>query len=219
MHTIKLKESHRAWFVWGTPEAADRCRQAKRRSAWVVVEAKTRPRGLIHWSPMLISKDISTTQGRRKATSIYEVFQAVIFSQGPIFGANTLPSGSSCLCLYGFAGPFSLCCWMLIINIITVLTVTVTVLEHLSCWLICKIIKYLRQNWTWNFHRHPHWLRLCFPARPYKKPISIFEIQFIPLPSLFNSLSTFWKTDLSCYWLLWSVKNNMRLMKRVVSGG
>ena len=40
---VKLKkESYRAWMACGTPEAADRYRQAKRTAARVVVEAKTR---------------------------------------------------------------------------------------------------------------------------------------------------------------------------------
>lgn len=40
---VKLKkESYRAWLARGTPEAADRYRQAKRTAARVVVEAKTR---------------------------------------------------------------------------------------------------------------------------------------------------------------------------------
>ncbi len=40
---VKLeKESYRAWLACGTPEAADRYRQAKRSAARVVVEAKTR---------------------------------------------------------------------------------------------------------------------------------------------------------------------------------
>jgi len=40
---VKLKkESYRAWLACGTPEAADRYRQAKRTAAHVVVEAKTR---------------------------------------------------------------------------------------------------------------------------------------------------------------------------------
>ncbi|KAL3995758.1 serine/threonine kinase 4 [Sarotherodon galilaeus] len=36
------KESDRAWLACGTPEAADRYRQAKRNAAWAVAEAKSR---------------------------------------------------------------------------------------------------------------------------------------------------------------------------------
>ncbi|KAK3515089.1 hypothetical protein QTP70_006710 [Hemibagrus guttatus] len=40
---VKLKkESYRAWLAWGTPEAAEAYRQAKRTTAVVVLEAKTR---------------------------------------------------------------------------------------------------------------------------------------------------------------------------------
>ena len=40
---VKLKkESYRAWLARGTPEAADRYRQAKRAAAQAVAEAKTR---------------------------------------------------------------------------------------------------------------------------------------------------------------------------------
>ncbi|KAK3516631.1 hypothetical protein QTP70_022033 [Hemibagrus guttatus] len=40
---VKLKkESYRAWLAWGTPEAAEAYRQAKRTTAVVVSEAKTR---------------------------------------------------------------------------------------------------------------------------------------------------------------------------------
>ncbi|KAK3550607.1 hypothetical protein QTP70_000697 [Hemibagrus guttatus] len=40
---VKLKkESYRAWLAWGTPEAAEAYRQAKRTAARVVSEAKTR---------------------------------------------------------------------------------------------------------------------------------------------------------------------------------
>ena len=36
-----MKESYRAWLAWGTPEAADGYRQAKRAAVWAVVEAKS----------------------------------------------------------------------------------------------------------------------------------------------------------------------------------
>uniref|UniRef100_A0A3P9BAT4 PH domain-containing protein n=1 Tax=Maylandia zebra TaxID=106582 RepID=A0A3P9BAT4_9CICH len=40
--TRMKKEPYRAWLACGTPEAADRYRQAKRNAAWAVAEAKTR---------------------------------------------------------------------------------------------------------------------------------------------------------------------------------
>ena len=39
---VKLKESYQAWLAWGTPEATDGYRQAKRVAARAVAEAKTR---------------------------------------------------------------------------------------------------------------------------------------------------------------------------------
>ncbi|KAK3516473.1 hypothetical protein QTP70_016707, partial [Hemibagrus guttatus] len=59
---VKLKkESYRAWLAWGTPEAAEAYRQAKRTTAVVVSEAKTRV-----WEEFgeAMEKDYRTASGK-----------------------------------------------------------------------------------------------------------------------------------------------------------
>ncbi|KAK3513103.1 hypothetical protein QTP70_001397 [Hemibagrus guttatus] len=59
---VKLKkESYRAWLTWGTPEAAEAYRQAKRTTAVVVTEAKTRV-----WEEFgeAMEKDYRTASGK-----------------------------------------------------------------------------------------------------------------------------------------------------------
>ncbi|KAK3528482.1 hypothetical protein QTP70_000305 [Hemibagrus guttatus] len=59
---VKLKkESYRAWLAWGTPEAAEAYRQAKRTTAAVVSEAKTRA-----WEEFgeAMEKDYRTASGK-----------------------------------------------------------------------------------------------------------------------------------------------------------
>ncbi|KAK3528006.1 hypothetical protein QTP86_013119 [Hemibagrus guttatus] len=59
---VKLKkESYRAWLAWGTPEAAEAYRQAKRTTAMVVSEAKTRV-----WEEFgeAMEKDYRTASGK-----------------------------------------------------------------------------------------------------------------------------------------------------------
>ncbi|KAK3560453.1 hypothetical protein QTP86_009634 [Hemibagrus guttatus] len=81
---VKLKKKpYRAWLAWGTPEAAEAYRQAKRTAAGVVSEAKTRV-----WEEFgeAMEKDYRTASGK-----FWQTVRRL--RRGKLLSANTVYSG------------------------------------------------------------------------------------------------------------------------------
>ncbi|KAK3550822.1 hypothetical protein QTP70_005747 [Hemibagrus guttatus] len=82
---VKLnKESYRAWLAWGTPEAAEAYRQAKRTTAVVVSEAKTRV-----WEEFgeAMEKDYQTASGKFRQT-VWRLRRGKQLSANTVYGGG-----------------------------------------------------------------------------------------------------------------------------------